>query len=125
MNRREFIKTIALVGGLGSGIVATLEPDAKPKSVMSPQVTSGTFVADGGDVNIDIGFVPDYFRLLVGLPTCPESTYHQWIRTVDGDVFTPNKDVPVADRPDVVYIPAHLMAAGKKCHYVAWRGLDT
>jgi len=56
------------------------------------QTVSGTFIMDGSAINVDIGFIPDYVKLIYNLEEGDNEVIHEWWRALadlgDKGVYT-------------------------------------
>ena len=116
MDRREFIKAIGLVVAAPAGIACVSQGGgtgaiAKPPS----RLAVGEFVADGGSVNINIGFVPD---CIVVTGSRAQSGNNSWIRGIA------NKDQPCKSLKPILggmHIDADIMRDGQSIRWYALR----
>lgn len=118
MDRREFIKVVGLAIVIPGGINLTTHtmPNATIDTARRSRLVMGTFTADGGPVDLHLGFVPDYMVLLRGQA---ESGSDSWINGVD------DKDQPCKSLKPIsngMRISEDIMREGQFISWLALRG---
>lgn len=116
MNRRTFGKTIVAVFATPLALLgktkALRRRRCKELQSKSNKITTGEFMADGGKVELPLGFKPDYVRLIgYGKDGREKPEFYEWWPGYTSSV--------ICDNAEGIVIAKDVMAEGYKYSFIA------